>query len=146
MTDHAIDIDITPGTEAARNWILSSWLRSNHDGGNGFWRSATDQVYWFNQSLLASKLLRESETLIATLAGEPDLFVGYVVWQRDVLHYVYVKAAYRRDGVASRLLEFCKLADFGKFDTCTHLGRDNAWLTRRGINYNPYALMLKEFK
>lgn len=133
--DHALDIDIAPATDAARSWILSSWLRSQHDVG-GVFRGAPAS-YWREHTLVVERLLADSAVLVATFAGEPDLFAGYLVARGEVLHYVYTKQAYRRDGVATRLIAKYPI----KLKQVSHLGRDNAWLVRRGITYNPYTLM-----
>jgi GNAT superfamily N-acetyltransferase len=42
---------------------------------------------------------------LATLDGEPDVFLGWACGAAGVLHYVYVKHAFRENGIARDLVE-----------------------------------------
>ena len=72
------------------------------------------------------RILSRAATLIATLPGEPDVILGYLVVEkledpqaRPVVHFLYVKGPWRGNGVAKFLM--------GDLDpnkcVCSHLSR-----------------------
>lgn len=71
------------------------------------------------------------------------MIIGYLVYEpeRNVFHFLFVKAAFRKLGVAKRLLHGI---DFKKA-VFTHWTKDMDWITKRyqDLRYNPYASQLE---
>lgn len=88
------------------NFILDSWLKSfkltrlaRHSGGN---------EYYPIQQAVIKAILKTTAPKLAVSDGE---FVGYIVADDSCMHYVYVKHAMRRFGVATMLLDTCSGVD-----------------------------------
>ena len=97
--------DIYNRSEAWR-WVVNSWLKSHYERGRSMWADGHPREYWTQHWELATRLIERAGVLIAHQPGAPDLFLGWVCTDpvRKVCHYVYVKHAFRRGGVATRLL------------------------------------------
>ena len=103
-----------------RNLILSSWLRSAlqfpiwHEGRIGSPSINLPPVgvplYSQHQSIL-KKILDRSLVLVASDPEEDDHVFGYCVFEKDCLHWVYVKKDLRRMGLGSYLLARTGLGD-----------------------------------
>lgn len=93
---------IRPGKPDDLAFVADSWTKHAHRGERK--ASATKHV----RALLS----RSSSYLsVAHVPGEPDAILGWVVvedangpWTVPVIHYVYVRASGRRQGVARTLL------------------------------------------
>ena len=97
-----------------RNLILSSWLRSAlqfpiwHEGRIGspsinLPPGGGTPLYSQHQSIL-KKILDRSLVLVASDPEEDDHVFGYCVFEKDCLHWVYVRKDLRRMGLGSYLL------------------------------------------
>jgi GNAT superfamily N-acetyltransferase len=130
-----IQEEIRERAEVVR-WIFSSWLRSYFESE---W--APDKVHMARHHDLISDLLLRSEVLVAHLPGEPDLFAGWICAERTAIHYCYVKHPYRRDGVATRLLQSLTYGP----QAYTHPAAKKIMVAaaRHGFHYDPYVLMLR---
>ena len=79
-------------------FILNSWLKSNR------WTDARAE-YYTEMSPAIKAIIRENRVMVATITEEPDCFVGWICGKSGELHYVYIKSAFRRDGVAKELIK-----------------------------------------
>jgi len=97
-----------------RNLILSSWLRSAlqfpiwHEGRIGspsinLPPGGGTPLHSVHQTIL-KKLLDHSMVLVASDPEEDDHVFGYCVFEKDCLHWVYVKKDLRRMGLGTYLL------------------------------------------
>lgn len=92
-------------------------------------------VYHRAQDALINTLIDRSSVVVVASAPVPDEIIGYAVVERDVAHYVYVKAAYRRAGIAKGLLR-------NRVTRYTHTTRAGNRVARSlGITFDPYALL-----
>ncbi len=72
-----------------------------------FSRHVPQAVYWPCQHELVGQLLAAGTTIVACDPADPAHVYGYVVHQpgpRAIVHWVYVKGAYRRMGVGAALM------------------------------------------
>lgn len=126
---------IRPAAPTDVPFILNSWLRHYHEHGEGA-RHVPNDVYFSAQGHhgLVVKLLRESTVLVACTDDDQDAILGWACLAPPVLHYVYVKAPFRRLGIGRALLSA------GPLDTVTHwTPAVRAWRERgHGYTYNPY--------
>jgi GNAT superfamily N-acetyltransferase len=94
--------------------ILSSWLRSAlqfpiwHEGRIGspsinLPPGGGTPLHSVHQSIL-KKILDHSLVLVASDPEEEDHVFGYCVFERDCLHWIYVKKDLRRMGLGSYLM------------------------------------------
>lgn len=140
--------DETSGRSEACRWVIKCWLKSYYEHMQAMRSPVLPPTYWSQQHALVTHLLEVSDTAIAHFPESADLFQGWACAEpsRGVLHYVYVKPAYRREGVAQRLVDDLFGDDPGAL-RCTH------WTARRPIReaaerrrlvYDPYALTMGE--
>lgn len=128
-------LELRPAVPADINFIYSTFLRGLYFGNDLY--SQIDQDSYFDAySKVLTNLLTKpgTETTVAHLPGEPDVMVGFSISSGTVLHYVFVKAAFRKQGVATQLV---------RPDTkvVTHITKPgNAIRKKRGWAFNPFLL------
>ena len=123
-TDHGTDTQDSQSLEASvwlrsektgdRNLILSSWLRSAlqfpiwHEGRIGspsinLPPGGGTPLHSVHQTIL-KKILDRSLVLVASDPEEDDHVFGYCVFEKDCLHWIYVKKDLRRMGLGTYLM------------------------------------------
>lgn len=102
---------IDRANDGEMNLVLDSWVRSGEKSRLG--EVAPKTVFRQGHMRVIVRLLRECEVTVAELPDVPGLAIGWACWDSDATHYVYVKTAYRRQGVANALLS-------GKPNPCSH--------------------------
>lgn len=90
------------------NFVYSSWLRSLRQG-SAYYRSIPHKIYFKAHEASIKNTLTESSVVIASPVSEPEIIVGYLVWEDRsdryvVLHYCYVKKEFRRMGLATHMI------------------------------------------
>lgn len=94
-------------------------------------------VTFFNyHHRLIERILDRAACIMARSEG---VIVGYIVFEPGIVHYVYIKQAFRTLGIATSLFKSSGL----DIDTCcythsTKVGRELA--EKNGLSYNPYLL------
>lgn len=80
--------------------------------------------------------MNRSSASIACSPEDPDVIVGYLVYEPKTIHYVYVKEAFRKLGICRRLL-----VEAGLFEgtIATHMTfKGRRILLQMGYIYAPY--------
>lgn len=114
-------------------FVRHSWFESYRRGGLA--PQVQFEVYKLGQGRLIDLLLQNHGAWIAHHPDVPDEIIGWSCSAGRLVHYLYVKQAYRHYGVARRLLEEDPYAEF------THATRAGMHLASRlGLRFNPYAL------
>jgi len=130
-------VSVRPATTADLPFIRNSWLRSYHDGQVA--RHVPNDVYFANAGHwgVVDRCLRTGATAVASPPGDDGTIVGWACGLGGVLHYVYVKAPFRRLGIAKALL-----ACFPGLSACTHwMPVVKEWADRgHPLVFNPYLL------
>lgn len=89
-------IDTRPGAPEHAPWVESS-LRRSQDRAS------------YIEPLRAVHVVA-CDVIVATLHGDPDEWIGWIASKGDVVAYLYVREAVRRNGVASELLALAAAA------------------------------------
>ncbi len=133
-----------PTPDEAR-FILDAWTRSYRDSP---WAgTVTNDRYAETQRWTITNLLaRGAKVLVAIPAIGPRRIAGLVCYESPgLLHYLYVKQAFRGLGVARMLSEVAKslsgLQGPGRF---THRTRASQWLLNEGWRWDPTPARTKE--
>ncbi len=99
-------------------FVATSWLRSYGDHGRAV-RGVHAGRDMEDYAPVIDKLLRRCTTVIAHNADSPQHIIGWACIEATgnsgVVHYVYVKRPYRRNGFAGAMLE-----GFGGFKRVLH--------------------------
>ncbi len=113
----------------SHDWFLS--YRNNSRAG----QMIRNDVYDHGQNALISTLIEAHPPVVAVLEAVPEEALAWLCreYTRPVTHFIYVKFAYRRKGIASMLVDGTK--------HYTHQTRaGDALFKRHGALYNPYLL------
>lgn len=93
--------------DSDKNFVLATFLRGLYYG-NEFYNMILKQEFMDNYKLIAEALLAPERNMIhvAVLSDDSDVILGYSVVSHDheTLHWVFVKAAWRKQGIAKSLI------------------------------------------
>lgn len=99
MTDDIFQLrPVQPGD---MGFIVNSWVRSYE---NSPFARALGPAYLNLQDTIAKRIIAKEATLVLCLSDDPETIVGWACTGENVVHYVYVKSAWRKRGLAKRLL------------------------------------------
>lgn len=136
-------IAIRQGTTSDVPFIFSSWLKS-YRSNSPFAGSVSERIYYDREHAIIERILARGRTLVAHPEGDPGTIIGYLVAEQhtvpSIVHWLYVKGAWRRAGVGAKLVEAAGL----DMDDChyTHQTKSTAHLVKRwpGLVYDPWLL------
>lgn len=89
-------------------FIADTWLEG-YRHGSPWANRLTNQVFYSHHHPVVHALLARASVLAAVDSEDPQVIRGYVVWEPETpegpaLHWIYVSKAWRRLGIAARLL------------------------------------------
>lgn len=133
-------VAVRPFRETDLSFVMRSWL-DNYRYSSQFAREigSDDDYYPYHRALVAAILARPTTQVhVACEAGDEDHVYGYAVLEQQdrelVLHYAYVKPAYRGFGIGRTLMLTNPTA-------CTHLTATGKKLLHKfSLKYNPYLI------
>ena len=91
---------LMPDDEA---FIMSTWLKGLYYG-NSWFRQIPQDTFFDAYRDVITRLAASSEIKVACLADDPDVILGYSVSSGPILHWVFVKQAWRKLGLAKDLV------------------------------------------
>lgn len=121
------------------NFVLSTWLKSYYEelkrnGSKGVIYPKDDVFFQGHQSRI-KEVLKTSECLVCVAPDEDNQIIGWIVFDKDAIHYCYVKQVFRKMGVARELQ---KQAIQPR--SYSHHTRFSRYLNK-GLTYNPYSFL-----
>ena len=81
-------------------------------------------------------LIADSMVLVATPDNDNDLIVGYVIFDKSILHFVYIKKDFRQMGFATELIKQSLVNE----TIVTHLSKFSHYLLKAEYSYNPFKI------
>lgn len=117
------------------NFIRSSWFESLWKNGARHDEVPYD-VFSKGQAALILRLLESSTVRIVHPTGLEEHICGYSVVEGEALHWVYVRSAYRRLGIASGLVP-----EGTKYYTHRAGGTGKQFVKKLNLLFNPYHLL-----
>jgi GNAT superfamily N-acetyltransferase len=128
---------IIDGNDGAKNLIYATWLRS-YEASSLAAKHVPRDLFFAEHHLVIDRVFSGQPTVkLAVLPDEPDVVLGWSVSEPGVVHYVYVKPAFRRHGLAKALL--AHFEEPFSYTHWTHPLRDLYPRLERCV-YNPYLL------
>ncbi len=118
-------VHITEAQPAHHNFIKSTWLKSFFLGKASFCENLTPGTFYYEHASLVERCLKRAKVLIAESKDSPDVAIGYVCYEPEVIHYIYVRHQFKRFGIGRALLAATGI-NTEKF-SITHRTRDCAW-------------------
>lgn len=130
------------------SFIYSSWLDCyKHDSYLG--KTTTNTIFFENYREIIDNILgrEDSSVLVACSVEDETTIVGYSVTESDsILHFAYVKEAFRELGIATDLLtEAISYSVGGSTVDYTHrtFSADKLLRSRPNLRHNPFVLFTK---
>ena|ERR1700677_764254 len=108
---------------AVRDWdknkdidfIMATWLRGLRYGNDWFGMIVASSYFSFYQQFIEQLLKNPNVSVkIACLQDDPEVILGYSVYHKNILHWVFTKKAWRKIGIAKKLVPI-------ETSTVTHL-------------------------
>lgn len=127
---------IREANEQDKNFIYSTWLKGLYFG-NDFYKEIVKDVYFQQYSRVIEAILARPGTHVAVicLQEDPATILGYAVYTLPAaLHWVFIKAAWRRQGLAKKLVP-------EGIKSVTHITKPGLAIARqKGLDFNPFLL------
>lgn len=95
---------IIEGLHDAKNLIYATWLRSYQASSLQAKNIHKDTFFREHHKVLDGIFARDIIVRLAVLPDDESVVLGWLVGEPGVVHYVYVKPAFRRYGIARALL------------------------------------------
>lgn len=130
MSEEFVVVD---GIHNAKNLIYATWLRSYQASSPATKTIPREQFFSGHHQVLDRIFSRSPEVRLAVLPEDPEVVLGWLVREKSIVHYVYVKPAFRRYGIARALL------GEQPWDTYTHHTYALRELPISHATHNPYA-------
>jgi hypothetical protein len=134
------EIEIRPAKPDDLPFIYATWLKSYRT--SQFAQNIESKIYFSWHHKIIESILTRSQVVIAHPTGQPNIIVGYLVTEPNVVHYCYVKFQFRKLGVATNLIQHQSI-DPNQMQF-THATPDMNWIALKypllTNNYNPYAI------
>lgn len=129
---------IRKATEQDISFIYATWLNSYRTGS----QLASDtkkSIFFDNYKQVIDQILIESEVHVACLIDDLNVIIGYSVSDLGLLHYIFVKEAFREMGVAKSLYQWIESPT-----VFTHRTNSIEKILSKHAEliYNPFALMI----
>lgn len=125
-------INIRAMEQQDRAFVYSTMLKGLFFGCE-LYSQIEPKAFYDNYSKVVDALLDSSEVRVAVLAETPDVILGYSITNGPILHWVFVKKAWRGQGIAKQLV--------GTITTVTHLTKPGqAIKIKKQLTFNPFVL------
>lgn len=128
-------IDVRDGVKADLSFILATWLRGLRFGNSWFLMIESDTYFNTYHRVVETILYRATTQIkVACLKDDPEVILGYAIYDSNALHWVFVKKAWRKIGVAGRLVP-------SDAKTVTHLTEvGKSIIKKKGLAFNPFLI------
>lgn len=116
-------------------FFYSTWLKGLR-WGNPMFELIEQEKYFKNYTKVIDMLLERpnTEVRVAVLKDDPEIILGYSIFEEGRLHWVHVKKAWRRMGIAKMLVpETCT-----EFSHVTETGKRIIDRSDRKMTFNPF--------
>lgn len=117
-------------------FIFATWLRGLYYG-NDWFEAIPKDIFMENYHRVVEALLEKPsvEIRISCLKEDPSTILGYAIIERDrnAIHWIFVKEAWRRFGIAKSLIP-----EDQKWVMATHLTKLGKRLKPREMIFNPF--------
>ena len=133
-----VEFVIRPGSKTDWPMVADAWVNT-HRASSRATKMSEKSAFFSHQHRMVERLLKRAQVRIAAPPDDDFTVLGFAVLEEPgVVHMVYVKAPFRKLGLARALLDGVKLEE----STFTCWTRDvGEWIYDRfkGLKYNPFA-------
>lgn len=116
------------------NFVMATWLRGLYYGNPWFKEIKKDNFMAKYHDIITKVLSKETTRVkVAALIDDQNIILGYSVQEPALLHWIFVKEAWRRMGIAKRLTP-------ERIDVTTHLTVLGRKLKPQDMEFNPFLI------
>lgn len=139
-------IEIRPMAETDLPFIYSTWIHAIYNGNRwdknmlihkgppfDFYSEMDEPIFHENYRKVIERLMRRSSVKVACLKEDNDVILGWSCSEPEVLHFVFVKDAWRRMGIAKDLVP-------GNIQFITHLTKIGQYAKKGHWKFNPFLI------
>lgn len=142
-SESAVRVAVRPMGPEDINFAIKSHLLTLRHSSPVSWFVENPDFFEGEQKTIKRVMARQScRGLVAGPEGDPELVLGFVLFEPGVLHSLYVKAAFRRQGIAKALLQAANLDPVQGFVSgiAVH-DSTKGWLKQKypAVRFNPYV-------
>lgn len=83
-------------------FIMDSWMRSYRKSPDS---NLPDCLFFPTYRTIAAKLLQCSTCEVIVAPDNQDAILGYIVYDKGIVHWIYIKRDFRENGLAKLLIE-----------------------------------------
>jgi GNAT superfamily N-acetyltransferase len=133
------NVDVRLAKAEDLNFVFSCWLR-NYKHASLFAKNIKNDVFYkWHQKAIERIIERGAQIRIVHPAGDPETILGFAcleLWdQKPLIHFVYIKKAFRGMGLAKQLLPEAALPG-----TYSHMTKILDLTRHPELVYNPYLI------
>jgi len=143
-TPGGFKVALRPARPEDESIIFHAWLLAHRESGD--WpKRLSSRRYFAEHKVTIMKILARAQTVVACNADREWQVFGFIVFEKPrILHWVFVKQIYRREGIAKQLaLEASQSLDRARLDTvCSHWTTAAAMLREHGwhLRFDPFIV------
>lgn len=129
-------LTVRPATDQDKAFIYSTWLKGLKYG-NSWFNLIEDREYYEVYHAVIEAILNKPEVsiLVCCLKDEPSVIIAYSVFEHNRLHWVHVKKAWRKVGIAKSIVP-------SKINTVSHLTSvGKTILLKKSLKFNPFKVI-----
>lgn len=129
-------------------FIFATWLRSFYSDNHYSYMTPVGpksdirkSIYFENYRKVIDHLLEHSDVDIACLKDTPEVILGYMISKPPLLHYCFVKDAFRHLGIAESMFDK-RFKNESEEIECTHITKSTMPFLKKNIliTFNPFKL------
>ena len=98
-----VKVELVKPAGSVLAFVLNSWLESYRERGRAV-HEIDRPTFYRTHHPEVTRLVERNRLAFATLDADPDAYLGWACGAPGVLHYVYVKHAYRECGLGNLLV------------------------------------------
>lgn len=124
---------VRPAKESDKAFIYSTFLRGVYYG-HPFFTAIEKSAFFAHYPRVLDKLLSVADVQVLCLSEDQDLILGFSITRPNIIDYVFVKPAWRKQGLAKLLLP-------GTYEYVTHITRPGEAIAKsKKLKVNPFLL------
>ncbi len=93
-------ITTRPAIDSDKAFIISTWLSGQYHG-SPYWSQMPKEVFYSEYTEIINSILHNPDTRVnvAILSDDPNVLLGFTVYSRTTMHWIYTKKDYRSSGI-----------------------------------------------
>ena len=121
------------------NFINRTWL-DNYRYGSYIGKSTRNSIFYPEYQKILDRILYNSTTLICCYPEDTNVIFGFLSYEADIVHYIFVKEAFRRMGIATLLYKHANCPHIFTHKTIMIEPFIDTLILMNDLKYNPYLL------